>query len=250
MKKLLSIIAISLGILTIPLLAHAKKPGKEMVKIPKGCFQMGTKEVHRYFDHEINDRERPVHKVCLDSFYIDKYEASQKEFKEIMDKNSSKLFNDEWPADHVRFLDAKTYCSLQGKRLPTEAEWEYAARAGSNAQNPYGKNFDEYVWHVTNSVRTPNPAKSKKPNKWGVHNMLGNVWEWVSDWYSPSYYKNSPQKNPMGPKDRKSHHVIRGGSWADDESLVRIGSRHPGYADATESFLVGVRCARSLKGGR
>jgi formylglycine-generating enzyme required for sulfatase activity len=249
MKKLNAITVILLGILVAPSLAQAKKPGKEMVKIPKGCFQMGTQEVHRYFDHEENNRERPVHKVCLDSFYIDKYEASQKRFKEIMDRNPSKLFNDDWPADHVRFQDAETYCSLQGKRLPTEAEWEYVARSGSGAENPFGKNFNDYVWHATNSVRTPNPVKSKKANAWGVHNILGNVWEWVSDWYSPSYYKSSPQKNPKGPKDRRSHHVIRGGSWADDESLVRAGSRHPGMADATESFLVGVRCAQSLKGG-
>ena len=248
MKKFLSITFILLCFLLFPSVSPAKKPGKEMVKIPKGCFQMGTVEVHHYFDHERNDRERPAHKVCLDSFYIDKYEASQKKFKEKMDRNPSKLFNDDWPADHVRFQDAETYCSLQGKRLPTEAEWEYAARAGSKAENPYGKRFNAYVWHATNSVRTPHPVGSKKPNARGVHDMLGSVWEWVSDWYSPSYYQNSPQKNPKGPKDRRSHHVIRGGSWADDESLVRVGSRHPGMADATESFLVGVRCAQSIKG--
>jgi len=246
MKKLSAITAILLIILTAPSFAQAKKPGKEMVKITKGCFQMGTKEVHSYFDHEENNRERPVHKVCLNTFYIDKYEASQKKFKKIMGRNPSKLFNDDWPADHVRFKDAVEYCSIQGKRLPTEAEWEYVARAGSKAENPYGKNYNDYVWHAANSMRTPNQVKSKKPNAWGVHNILGNVWEWVSDWYSPSYYKDSPQKNPKGPKDRRSHHVIRGGSWADDESLVRAGSRHPGMADATESFLVGVRCAKSL----
>ncbi len=246
MKKLHAIIAILLSILVTATFAQAKNSGKEMVKIPKGCFHMGTKEVHSYFDHELNDRERPVHKVCLDSFYIDKYEASQKQLKKILGRNPSKLFNDDWPADHVRFQDAVTYCSLQGKRLPTEAEWEYAARAGSREQNPFGKNLNDYVWHATNSVRTPHPVKSKKPNAWGTHNMLGSVWEWVSDWYSPSYYKNSPKNNPKGPKDRRSHHVIRGGSWADDASLVRTGSRHPGMADATESFLVGVRCAQSL----
>jgi formylglycine-generating enzyme required for sulfatase activity len=250
MKKLPAIIAILLSFLMTSTPSQAKQPGKEMVKIPKGCFQMGTAEVHPYFDHEQNDRERPVHKVCLDSFYIDKKEASQKEFKKILDRNPSKLFNDDWPADHVRFLDAETYCSLQGKRLPTEAEWEYTARAGSKKENPFGKNINDYVWHATNSVRTPHPTGSKKPNAWGAHDMLGSVWEWVSDWYSPSYYQNSPQKNPKGPKDRRSHHIIRGGSWADDESLVRVGSRHPGMADATESFLVGVRCARNIKGGK
>jgi formylglycine-generating enzyme required for sulfatase activity len=205
----------------------------DLYKIPKGCFQMGTTEVLSYFDHEPNDRERPVHKVCLDSFYIDKKEASQKEFKKVMDRNPSKLFNDDWPADHVRFPDA--------------VEWEYVAHGGIDKENPFGGEFNDYVWHATNSVRTPHPVGSKKPNAWGVHDMLGSVWEWVSDWYSPSYYQNKPQKNPKGPKDRRSHHVIRGGSWADDESLVRVGTRHPGMADATESFLVGVRCAQSIK---
>ena len=248
MKKIYAIISILLGILTVSPLAFAKKPDKDMVKVPKGCFEMGTAKVYQYFDHEANDRERPVHKVCLDAFYIDKYEASQKKFKEIMNENPSKLFNDEWPADHVKFLDAKTFCSLQGKRLPTEAEWEYAARAGSKAQNPFGKDFNDYVWHAANSMRTPNPVKSKKPNAWGIHAMLGSVWEWTSDWYSPHYYKSSPKNNPKGPKKRKSHHVIRGGSWADDESFIRIGSRHPGMADATESFPMGVRCVHSAKG--
>ncbi len=250
MKKFHTITVILLCILMAPTPSQAKKPGKEMVKIPKGCFQMGTAEVHQYFDHEQNDRERPVHKVCLDSFYIDKYEASQREFKEIVGRNPSKLLNDDWPADHVRSQDAKNYCSLQGKRLLTEAEWEYAASSGSKAKTPFGKEFNAHVWHATNSVRTHHPVGSKKPNTWGVYDMLGSVWEWVSDWYSPSYYQKSPQKNPKGPKDRRSHHVIRGGSWTDEESLVRVESRHPGMADATETFLVGVRCARSVKSGK
>ncbi len=182
MKKFHAITVILLCLLMTPPPSQAKKTGKEMVKIPKGCFQMGTAEAHHYFDHEQNDRERPVHKVCLDSFYIDKYEASQKKFKKILNRNPSKLLNDDWPADHVRFLDAETYCSLQGKRLLTEAEWEYAARAGSKAENPFGKKFNDYVWHATNSVRTHHPGSSKKPNAWGVHDMLGSVWEGVADW--------------------------------------------------------------------
>ena len=250
MKKMHTFTAILLCTLFIPATTQARKPDKDMVRIPKGCFQMGTAQVHHYFDHEKNDRERPVHKVCLDAFYLDKYEASQKNFKEIMGRNPAKLFNDDWPADHVRFNDAKAFCSLQGKRLPTEAEWEYAARAGSKADNPFGKEINNFVWHAANSVRTPHPAGNKKPNAWGAHDMLGSVWEWVSDWYSPTYYQKSPRNNPKGPKNRRSQHVIRGGSWPDDESLIRVGSRHPGMADATESFLVGVRCARSIKSGK
>ena len=248
MKQLIFAAIIIKILLSFPALSQAEQNPVDMVKIPKGCFQMGTPEVRQYFDHEPNDRERPVHKVCLDSFYLDKYEASQKQFKEIMGRNPAKLFNDDWPADHVRYQDAVTFCQAQGKRLPTEAEWEYAARAGSQTEFPWGSgNINDYVWYTTNSLRTPHPVKSKKPNTWGLHNMLGSVWEWTSDWYSPTYYEKSPQNNPKGPKDRRSHHVIRGGSWTDDDFLIRVGSRHPGMADATESFLVGVRCARSIK---
>ncbi len=250
MKKLIIATPLFLCTLYFPAFSQADQPPKDMVKIPAGCFQMGTSAEYSYFDHEKNDRERPVHKVCLDSFYIDKYEASQKKFKKVMGRNASKLVNDDWPADRVRINDAIAFCAQQGKRLPTEAEWEYAARAGSQADYPYGNKINDYVWHATNSVRTPQPVGSKQPNAWGVHDMLGNVWEWVSDWYSPSYYGKSPRKNPKGPKDRRSHHVIRGGSWPDDESLIRVGTRHPGWADATESFLIGVRCARNLKGGK
>lgn len=247
MKKLSLFTIIALALMLIPATSKAKEAPKDMVRIPKGCFQMGTATVHQYYDHEPNDRERPVHKVCIDSFYIDKYEASQKAFKAIMGRNEAKLFNDDWPADRVRFRDAFSYCALQGKRLPTEAEWEYAARAGSKSDYPYGDNVNDYVWHATNSVRTPHSVGSKKPNAFGVHDMLGSVWEWVSDWYAPDYYSKSPKNNPKGPKDRRSHHVIRGGSWPDDESRIRTGNRHPGWADATESFLIGVRCARSIK---
>lgn len=249
MKKMYAITVILLSILVFPLSSQAKKPSKEMVKIPKGCFQMGTAEVRHYFDHEPNNRERPVHKVCLNAFYIDKYEATQKEFKQLMNRNPSKLFSDDWAADHVRYPDAVAYCARQRKRLPTEAEWEYAARAGTKTENPWGNgNMNDYVWHVANSSRVPHPVGTKKPNAWGVHDMLGGVWEWTSDWYSPSYYQHSPQNNPKGPKDRKSHHVIRGGSWTDDKPYIRVGNRQPGMADATESFLVGVRCVKSIKG--
>jgi formylglycine-generating enzyme required for sulfatase activity len=244
MKGFSSIAAFLLCFFLFPSVSSAKKPLKDMVRIPKGCFQMGTAAEYTYFDHEKNDRERPVHKVCLDSFYLDKYEASQRQFKEITGRNPAKLVNDDWPADHVRYPDALAFCAGQKKRLPTEAEWEYAARAGGTKKNP--GSLHDYAWHSGNSARTHHPAGRKKANAWGVHDMLGSVWEWTSDWYSVGY-ETSPRNNPKGPQDRRSHHVIRGGSWTDEESLIRVGSRHPGMADATESFLVGLRCARNLK---
>jgi len=248
MKKFCPIAAFLLCFFLFPSISSAKKPAKDMIRIPKGCFQMGTATEHYYFDHEKNDRERPVHKVCLDSFYLDKYEASQKTYEKIMGRNPAVLIGADWPVEHVRFDEAWRFCALQGKRLPTEAEWEYAARAGGPEKNP--GNLHDYGWHSGNSSRTPHPVGSKKSNAWGVHDLLGSVWEWTSDWYAVTYYEKSPRNNPKGPKDRRSHHVVRGGSWPDDESLIRVGSRHPGMADATESFLVGVRCARNLKRGK
>ncbi len=245
MKKLHLVAVLVLCCLFFPGFSHAGKVQKGMVLIPKGCFQMGTAQVHMYDDHEKNDRERPIHKVCLSAFYLDKTEASQKTYEKIMGRNPAVLIGAELPVEHVRFHEARSFCALQGKRLPTEAEWEYATRAEGLEKNP--GNLHAYAWHSGNSSRTPHPVGTKKANAWGVHDMLGSVWEWVSDWYSVTYFAKSPHNNPQGPKDRRSHHVIRGGSWVDDESQVRTGTRHPGMADATESYLVGVRCARDLK---
>lgn len=229
--------------------AEDAPPG--MVRVKGGCFMMGTDKVFYYEVGRKNDRERPVHKVCVDDFYLDPVEVSQKNYEKVMNRNPSILIGEDFPADHVTFDDALEYCSRLGRRLPTEAEWEYAARAGSRGLYPWGDKIDgDYLWYDANSVRAPHPVGTKKPNAWGVHDMMGSVWEWTSDWFSESYYKESPVQNPRGPDKRVSYRIIRGGSWVDDESRIRASIRFPGLADATEHFLVGVRCAYSAKAGK
>ena len=207
---------------------------------------MGTDKIYFYETDWENTRERPAHKVCLDPFYLDKFETSQKDFQKLMGYNNSVLINDDHPVDHVDWYDATLYCKKRGARLPTEAEWEYAARAGSSTVNPWGDDIDgDYLWYENNSARQQRPVGTKKPNAWGVHDMMGSLWEWVSDWYSDGYYKQSPLNNPTGPARRGTARVIRGASWIDDESYIRVTIRFPGMTDPTEHFLAGFRCAYS-----
>ena len=244
------IISLNLLIVTAfsysPALAESPPPG--MVFVKGGCFKMGTDKVFSYELGRDNIRERPAHKVCLDDFYLDKHEISQKKYVKIMSSNPSVLIRDDFAVDHLTWEDAVAYCTRQGYRLPTEAEWEYAARAGSESMNPWGDDMNgEYVWYAGNSIRVQHPVGTRKANAWGIHDMMGGVWEWVSDWYSESYYKNSPVQNPKGPATRQSWRVIRGASWVDDEDMFRVTIRFAGLSDPTEHFLVGGRCAHSPK---
>ncbi|CAI2718306.1 formylglycine-generating enzyme family protein [Nitrospina watsonii] len=247
--KTLSILIVlisSFFISAIPVLAE--NPPEGMVRIPTGCFMMGTDNVYEYEVGRKNERERPVHKVCIDAFYLDKTEATQAEYEKSMGKNPSYYPGENLPVEHINYKEAQEYCRLQGKRLPTEAEWEYAARAGGPDDYPWGSEIDgDYVWYDVNSSRKPHPVGSKKPNAWGVYDMLGSVYEWVSDWYSDHYYEVSPRDNPKGPEERQSWRVIRGGSWVDEPGKIRVTVRYRGDSDGTYHFLVGVRCARDIE---
>ena len=217
-----------------------------MIRIKAGCFMMGTNQDAIYEDDDNNYREKPTHKVCLDGFYIDTYEVTQKKWDAVMKMNRSVFHHPEQPITHIYWREARSYCHKVGKRLPTEAEWEYAARAGSKTKFPWGDEIDDdYLWYAGNSPREIPHVGKKKPNAWGLYDMMGNVWEWVEDWLSHEYYKNSPVKNPKGPA-RQSFRVIRGASWMIDEQYTRVTTRHGGMSDPTLSYWVGVRCAKSL----
>ena len=238
-------IFILLFLILPPFTAVGEELPDDMVSIQAGCFMMGTNDDYIYEDDDNNDREKPAHKVCLDKFYLDKYEVTQKKWDSVMNVNRSVFRKPQQPITHINWREARQYCKRIGKRLPTEAEWEYAARAGSQTRFPWGNEIDDdYLWHIDNSSREIPSVGQKKPNAWGLHDMLGGVWEWVEDWYSLHYYKNSPTENPKGP-EQQSFRVIRGNSWMVEKKYIRVTSRHRGLSDPTESYWVGVRCAKS-----
>jgi formylglycine-generating enzyme required for sulfatase activity len=219
--------------------------------------------------------EEPVHKVYLDKFYIDTYEVSNTLYKSCVDENicqSPKDMSsytrtiyygnpqyDNYPVIHVDWNQAKTYCEWRGGGLPTEAQWEKAARGPNASYYPWGNSIDgprmnfcdsTCIWDWANKsfsddylLTAPVDAYPDGVSYYGVYNMAGNVWEWVADWYSDVYYQNSPAINPTGP-NTGTFRVSRGGSYMNDASLIRLTRRlavGPSYA--TE--LQGFRCVKN-----
>ncbi len=207
--------------------------GIEMVFVKGGTFQMGcTSE-----QSDCDDDEKPAHTVTVDDFYIGKYEVTQKQWKEIMGNNPSHFKGDDLPVEKVSWKKVQKFISKLNEktglhyRLPTEAEWEYAARGGvetihesSNAQYAGSNNIDAVAWYWNNSGHETHPVGTKQPNKLGIYDMSGNVWEWCSDWYDENYYGNSPQNNPQGPSSG-TYRVYRGGSWRHYARYCRVAAR-------------------------
>ncbi len=211
---------------------------KDMVLIKSGCFEMGDQ-----FGDGDSASEKPVHKVCLDTYWIDEHEVTQAEYEKVMGNNPSE-FQDcsDCPVEWVTWFEAMEYCNNVDKRLPTEAEWEYAARDGGQ-KVIYGIGKDEISKEDANYGESagPKPVGSYPPNKTGLYDMAGNVSEWTADWYGRDYYGASPVLNPKGPDDGTVR-VIRGGSWIDYPYNVRASFRFSGNPD--DKFQVsGFRCA-------
>jgi formylglycine-generating enzyme len=220
-----------------------------MIVVKGGCFQMGdTFGVG-------GDNEKPVHEVCVNDFYIGKYEVTQEQWKAVMGNNPSFFSScgNNCPVENVSWDDAQDYINKlsekTGKkyRLPTEAEWEYAARSGGKQEKWSGtSNFDEledYAWFLDNSGKKTHPVGKKKPNGLGLYDMSGNVWEWVKDGYDQAYYKKSPKVNPRGPESGASR-VRRGGGWVSVPGNVRTAIRAGDDPDVGFSYL-GFRLART-----
>ncbi len=213
-----------------------KKDFEGMVFIKGGCFEMGDT-----FGDGRSD-EKSVHEVCVDDFYMGEHEVTQEEWEEIMGNNPSHFKNceDNCPVDQVAYDDVEEYIRrLNNKtglnyRLPTEAEWEYAARSGGRKEKYAGtskkSDLGDYAWYLENSRVTTHPVKTKLPNFLGLYDMTGNVSEWVSDWYGKDYYRNSPKDNPKGPASGK-YRVLRGGSWYNVQMNVRAALRSWDRAD-------------------
>ena len=211
----------------------------ELVLIPGGTFQMGSTSSESY------DRERPVHPVTLSSFYIGKYEVTQGQWLAVMGDNPSHFKKgDNYPVEQVSWDDCQEFIQklnqLTGKRyrLPTEAEWEYAARGGTSGDR-YG-NIEDIAWYDDNSGGSTQPVGVKQPNAYGLYDMLGNVWEWCQDWKGP--YTSGAKTNPTGPSSG-SYRVLRGGSWRNSASRVRAPNRHGHTPDNRYNSNLGFRLA-------
>ena len=203
--------------------------GIDVVWVPEGCFQMGCVS-----GVQCREAEKPVHEVCLDGFWMGKYEVTQAQWQQVMGENPSHfkkpLVNQDTsnhPIEGMSWHDVQEFLQRlneqAGKamyRLPSEAEWEYAARAGTQTAYSFGNDagrLGEYAWYAENSGDMTHPVGELKPNTWGLYDMHGNVGEWCQDWYAATYYSDSPKENPPGPASG-SGHVSRGGLWF---SLVR-----------------------------
>ena len=222
---------------------------ENVVFVQGGVFAMGcTPEQGK----DCANNEKPAHQVTLSDFYIGKYEVTQAQWQNVMGSNPSIFKGDDLPVENVtwNYVEAfiKKLNAMTGGnyRLPTEAEWEYAARGGSKSQGykySGGKNIKDVGWYKSNSGKKTHPASTKKANELGIYDMSGNVWEWVNDWYD--WYVSGAQTDPQGPSTG-SYRVIRGGSWYNDARNARVSTRRHDGPDNRHDAL-GFRLARSLK---
>lgn len=256
---LMSVLCISQAEVHADDLKSKNRDPVEMKIIPAGEFLMGSKE------KEGRPDERPQRKVYLDTYAIDIVEVTNERYlnfihttgrKEPLNSYGDKLLSKEpgvgnLPVVQVTWYDAVDYCRWAEKRLPTEAEWEKAARGidGSlfpwGAQSPRSKpvNF-ERNWEGTNTL-WPVGSKAETSSPYGIHDMAGNVREWTQDWYDSEYYSNAPIRNPQGPQIGILK-VIKGGSWHSFKSDIRPAARGKGgFALKTDG--IGFRCARKIK---
>ncbi|MDR1921294.1 MAG: formylglycine-generating enzyme family protein [Candidatus Adiutrix sp.] len=224
---------------------RANSIGMEFVLIPAGEFLMGSPDS----DSEVGDDEIPQHKVTISRpFYLGKYEATQSQWEAVMGSNPSCFKGQSNPVEQVSCEDVQEFIKklnqMEGTnkyRLPTEAEWEYAARAGTTSAYSFGDEagaLGRYAWHWDNSGETTHPVGQKEPNGWGLYDMHGNVWEWVQDWYGG--YSSSPATDPRGPFS-SPYRVFRGGGWLSCAGGCRSAYRGCGTPDRSRS--IGFRLA-------
>ncbi len=225
-----------------------------IIFVKGGSFKMGKKEGEK--------DEIPVHKVKLSDFYIGKYEVTNKEFVQFLNEKGNqykdhaywintkgkwrdlicRIFEENntfkvekgyenHPVNFVNWYGANAYCKWKGGRLPTEAEWEYAAKGGyvkthghNSLQSP-DNNIGDFAWFSANSSNKIHQIGTKKPNILGIYDMQGSLSEWCSDWYDVQYYSKSKRKNPVNIINA-DYKVLRGGSWANDKAMLRITNRN------------------------
>jgi formylglycine-generating enzyme len=238
--------------------------GLQMVSIPAGQFTMGVD------DGPVD--VKPAHLVKVDGFLMDQSEVTQEVYEKVMHKNPSRKKNPTNPVEQVTWSAAARFCnarsvlegltpcydtnswecnfSATGYRLPTEAEWEYACRAGSTTRYFFGDGPEAlrtFAWFDGNSQAMPHPVGQRKPNAWGLYDMEGNVWEWCNDFYGPKYFRSSPTDNPRGPQEGEKR-VLRGGAWSSSADNCTSWARNCDEAGVTDICLTmdsnGFRCVR------
>jgi formylglycine-generating enzyme required for sulfatase activity len=226
--------------------------GIKMVLIPPGEFLMGSPDS----DSDAYSDEKPQHTVRITKpFYLGVTEVTQQQYERVMGANPSNFKGAQLPLEQVSWEDAVEFCRKLSElpaersagrvyRLPSEAEWEYACRAGSKTKWSFGdweSSLGDYAWFSSNSDRKTHPVGTKKPNAWGLYDMHGNVWEWCSDWFG--YHASTTVSDPTGPATG-SYRVIRGGGWSDPAGDCRSANRPGGAPDARSDGL-GFRLAFS-----
>ena len=203
-----------------------------MIKVEGGTFRMGATSEQ---GSDAYNGEKPVHSVTLSDYYIGETEVTQELWEAVMGSNPSNFKGSQKPVEKVSWKDCKKFIKklnrLTGKnfRLPTEAEWEYAARGGNKSKGyKYsGSNtIGNVAWYTDNSSSKTHDVKTKSPNELGIYDMSGNVWEWCEDWHRP--YSSGSQTNPTGPSSG-SFRVLRGGSWSGSAKFCRVSRRNLNY---------------------
>ncbi len=218
-----------------------------IVTVPEGMAYVDGGQFKRV-NINAKKNEKSEHTVTLDSYLIDKTEVTQREYRHVMGKFASDYTGCmECPVENVSWYDAMDYAKKVGKRLPTEAEWEFAARGGIhyNGKNLYSgsSKLDEVAWFLANTD-SKQPVGKKRPNELGIYDMSGNVWEWCSDWYHDDYFQIANKMNPTGP-DYGTERVVRGGSWFSNDVFCNVSRRYklkPDYRDTNFGF----RCVKDL----
>ena len=230
-------------------------PETPMVDISEGIFPMGFDGTQALED------ERPLHRVWLDAFAMDLYEVTTTQYALFLGATNRPApwqwhavdlaQHGDRPVIGVDWSDADAYCRWKGKRLPTEAQWEKAARGTDGRLHPWGNqaptnelaNFALGARFSYGQVLMPVRSYEQGKSPYGLYQMAGNVWEWVQDWYAANYYETSPERNPLGP-DQGQFKVLRGGSWSDLPKYLLTYGRFKLLPETRNSYI-GFRCAKS-----
>jgi formylglycine-generating enzyme required for sulfatase activity len=235
--------------------------------IPPGEFGMGSPDE----DHDAEAYEKPRHTIGIShGFYLGTTPVTQAQYAAVTGTNPSRFYRwPENPVEQVSWFDATAFCNElskkeglapyyvipnwnrvmvgggEGYRLPTEAEWEYACRAGTETRYSFGDDaamLGKYAWYHPDSKCQTSPVGQKRPNTWGLYDLHGNVWEWCWDWYDEDYYRNSPGIDPLG-AERAEYRTFRGGSWRVEARYLRSANRDR-HAPEFRHFSLGFRVAR------